>query len=687
MKYSKWFEITLIIVVMGIHAYAAVSEAHNFPNDWFTRDDAYYYFKVAQNISEGRGVTFDGINLTNGYHPLWMLICIPIFALARFDLILPLRVLLLVMAALNVATGILIYRLVSKTLSQLVGVLTAAYWCFNIYIHGTVTQFGLETGIAAFALMLLLYRLGDFEQKWRAQPVTIRQMVGLGALAVLVLFSRLDTVFLVTLVGLWLVFRSTPMRYYLLLDATAIAIAALLSFILRTGLPDYYQYSSPALWMLLIGLPVKILAFYFLGLYQPPGTLPFIQLLKRTGLAATAGTALASAVMLVLGAASLFDGFPRSALILDWGLTLFLVTGIRLLVQIKSTPSGQQPADVLIQLRQNWKRWLAEGSAYFGVMGGALGIYMLYNKLAFGTASPVSGQIKRWWGSLPSRVYGGPVRTLGDYFGLLPGKEYSTWELATAPIQELNETVAGWFRQYDHDTGYWALFFLLASLTLMIFMTDRRRATRASVHLGLVPLFAGSVLQILSYNALGYASMKGWYWVSEMLFAILAGGLILDLLLRKIRRWPVTRYATWIIASLLSLNMALGFGRIIYYRMPLDTGKAGQPYMDVLTVLESNTEPGALIGMTGGGNVGYFINGRTITNVDGLINSPAYFEAMQRGEAAQYLQAMGLDYIFANPDLLEQMPYRGQFTGRLEPIASYGRKSLMRFLPQSVASP
>ena len=89
-----WFETILIIVVMSMSLYAAFSDAQNLSLRWFTRDDAYYYFKVAQNISEGHGSTFDGINKTNGYHPLWMVICIPIFALARFDLILPLRILL-----------------------------------------------------------------------------------------------------------------------------------------------------------------------------------------------------------------------------------------------------------------------------------------------------------------------------------------------------------------------------------------------------------------------------------------------------------------------------------------------------------------------------------------------------------------------------------------------------------------
>ena len=79
-KQFSWFETALIIVILSAYIYAACSDAFNLPNRWFIRDDAYYYYKVAQNISEGHGSTFDGINPTNGYHPLWMLICIPIFA-------------------------------------------------------------------------------------------------------------------------------------------------------------------------------------------------------------------------------------------------------------------------------------------------------------------------------------------------------------------------------------------------------------------------------------------------------------------------------------------------------------------------------------------------------------------------------------------------------------------------------
>ena len=215
MKRLPWFEIILITIVMSMSLYAALSDAQNLSWRWFTRDDAYYYFKVAQNISEGHGSTFDGINRTNGYHPLWMLICVPIFALARFDLILPLRVLLLVMSGLSVATGILLYRLIGKVFAPAIGAIAALFWVFSFDVLVIVYQHGLETGIAAFFIVLLVYKLYEFERSWRKHEVSKKQILTLGILAALTMFSRLDLVFFAAMVGLWIVFRGHPLRYFL----------------------------------------------------------------------------------------------------------------------------------------------------------------------------------------------------------------------------------------------------------------------------------------------------------------------------------------------------------------------------------------------------------------------------------------------------------------------------------------
>lgn len=54
------------------------------PIDWLLErgilpDDAFYYFKIAENIAAGHGISFDGFSPTNGFHPLWMAIISPIF--------------------------------------------------------------------------------------------------------------------------------------------------------------------------------------------------------------------------------------------------------------------------------------------------------------------------------------------------------------------------------------------------------------------------------------------------------------------------------------------------------------------------------------------------------------------------------------------------------------------------------
>ena len=176
-KKYPWFEIALSIVFLSAYVYAAFSDAYNLPNRWFIRDDAYYYFKVAQNISEGHGSTFDGIHPTNGYHPLWMLICVPIFALARYDVILPLRVLVLVTGVLQIATAILLYRLIRSAVSPPAAMLAAAYWVFSTYILLFLYKTGVELSIGLFFIVLLIHLTYKFEQTWRASRAERRTRV------------------------------------------------------------------------------------------------------------------------------------------------------------------------------------------------------------------------------------------------------------------------------------------------------------------------------------------------------------------------------------------------------------------------------------------------------------------------------------------------------------------------------
>lgn len=404
-----WIEIVILIAVMAGAGYAAFSDAHNFPNRWFTRDDAFYYFKVAQNISEGHGSTFDGVNLANGYHPLWLLICIPIFSLARFDLVLPLRILVLVMGAFSAATSILLYRLVSRILSRTVGVLIAAFWGFNLYIRVTVMQFGLETGLTAFSIVLFIYLFEKLERKWRNEALTPKEIASFALVGVLVILSRLDTIFLVAIFGLYLVFRATPFRYFVLGDILGIVFIGFASFIWRIGMKDFYRlgYGETVLVMVLISLITMLPLYYFAGLYQHPRNESVPRLLTRIGSTVSVGAGIIFGAMVIIGQVGLVENVSRMALILN-GATLLVWVGVtRLGVRSFSVMRERENISPLQLFRTNWKKWFGEGFIYYGIVGAVLGAYMLINKIIFGTTSPVSGQIKRWWGSMSGQVYGG----------------------------------------------------------------------------------------------------------------------------------------------------------------------------------------------------------------------------------------------------------------------------------------
>ncbi len=696
LKRLSLFEVALVVVILGVYLYAALSDAYNFPNTWYTRDDAYYYFKVAQNIAEGRGSTFDGINLTNGYHPLWMLICIPIFALAKFNLILPLRVLLVVMSVFQAASAVLIYRLVKKHLSSVIAILAASFWAFNLYIQSTVYKNGVETPAAIFTILLLIYKLSVFEKEWRAKAVTTRQLVELSLLAVLAMFSRLDLIFLALITGVWVVFRGKFIRYLLPLDMVIIFTSMTGSAAFRTGIDAYNAYYAAAtVQVTILAIALKLISLYFFGAYQNPRANSFWKTFRQALFGLTAGS-LATASIVLLGTQFGMElNFPRSAFLMDWGISLFGILALRFAAYFFSGTKTLPSKSPFSEFKENWKNWLRESITYYGVLGGFLSLYMLFNKFMFGTSSPVSGQIKRWWGTMPYTIYEEPPSNWPSFFGIGRGT-FNAWDPATDLFSWLAEYLHPIIKGADYAAHrYYAamLIFVLAGLALVF--ANRRRAIHVGSKFAFIPLLAGSGIQILSYTATSYGGLKEWYWASELILITLAGSFFADLLLRPLLRLPwygLSRAATGKlkITPLALQTAGIIFSTLLAYNLydfvttSMPHGRiesTGRP-LDVVAYLEENTPPGSIIGMTGGGNVGYFISGRTIVNMDGLINSNEYFHAMQAGQGPRYLGERGLSVVFANSQMLTVPPFYGQYGPYLERYNTYGGKGLFYFLKE-----
>lgn len=678
------FEVLLVLAMLSLHFYAAMADPYAFPNHWFVRDDAYYYFKVAQNITAGNGSTFDGINITNGYHPLWMLICIPIFALAKYDLILPLRILLLVIAVIHTATSILIYRLIKKHLSHAVAILAAVFWSFNNYIHATVYKMGLETPIAIFFIVLVVYILSKFEREWRTSQPSLRRFAWLGLIAALTMFSRLDLVFFAVLIGIWVVFRDTPIRYFLPLDIAFIFIAMTSSVLLRLDFNSYNTtYASSAVEATLVALVIKIIALYFFGAYQHPRSAPVLKTVWKIFLALSISTVLTLGIYTLLVQLGLGRTFPRSAFLLDFFISLILISASRLAANWFSNSKQVHAKSPLMQFKSKWKIWLREGLAFYGVLGGLLIAYMVFSHFTFGTSSPVSGQIKRWWGSMGATAYERPAASWESYFGI-GSDAFQAWQ----PVAELAWQTSDAVQPYilpssqAEDERFLLVVFTFSFLWLLLILLNKQRSKQALINLGFIPLIAGSFTHILSYSATSYGGAKEWYWGSQMILLVFSISLALDLILKPLRRFQYANLFLIAIAVYIGVNSVDRFRLMIAYVMEHGRYEPDRPYMEVIDYIEENTVPGEIIGLTGGGNVGYFIKDRTIVNMDGLINSYEYFHVLQDGGAAPYLRKQGMTVIFANPRLLALPPYYGQFAPYLERYSSYGGKDLLYLLEE-----
>jgi hypothetical protein len=681
MKRLAWFELLLIVVVMSISLYAAFSDGQNFSWRWYTRDDAYYYFKVAQNISEGHGSTFDGINKTNGYHPLWMLICVPIFALARLDLILPLRILFLLMSGLSVATAILLFRLIGRVFVPVIGALAALYWVFSVNVLVRFYKQGLETGIAAFFIVLFVYKLAEFERTWRERPVSSRDLFILGIIGALVIFSRLDLVFLVAMAGIWLVFRRSLIRYFMPLDIVSIAFSVLLAFVIKAGFPEYYELARPAVTMLAVSVLVKIPLAFLFGLYQRETTRQTRSLFRSLALFVAASSAITGIAMMVLARLMSFDVFPRMVLVYDAIATFILFGVIRSIpIGLKTTETTDQNRESpLAALRTSWKTWFFDGARFYGVAFGALGVYMIWSKLAFGTFSPVSGQIKRWWGSLSGRVYGGTAKNPQSFFGISYSGDSNTWHPVSTFLGNWAEQLYRFIKVED-TWRYILLLLLFALLFYSLLRINRRKGKTAIAQFALIPLLCGAILQVFYYHMLGYSAYKEWYWVIQLIVIVLAFSLMLGMLYLLLPKLPPARSVVWGLALVYGLFMGAGYWSYIQNAMPYGRWAADDPYMDISAFLEEHTEPGSIIGMTGGGNAAYFIRERTIINMDGLINSYEYFELLKEKEAGPYLAEIRMNYVLANLQILNSLPYRGQYHDYFERTGlRYGGKELVRY--------
>jgi len=168
-------------------------------------DDAFYYFKIATNVVNGKGISFDGIGSTNGFHPLYLIIIIPFFAVIH-DKILVIHAVLSLAAILDTISVYILYRICVHylRLHREISLMVATLYSLNTYVwfSGGGSLNGLETAVNVLCILLFIIVYLETVRTERIRCITLG--VATGA----VLLARTDNIILVVICYIYIIWSS-----------------------------------------------------------------------------------------------------------------------------------------------------------------------------------------------------------------------------------------------------------------------------------------------------------------------------------------------------------------------------------------------------------------------------------------------------------------------------------------------
>ncbi len=160
----------------------------------FVPDDAYYYPLTARHWLAGGGPSVDGVNASNGWHPLWMLLNVAVVGSPISDADAQFRLLLACGAVLDAATAVVLFQGARRFVGAGWAAVGALFYASNsVVVMQSVN--GLETPLVALGVALAW--------RWSLRVVDTartRDALAWGAVFGLAFLARTDAA--LTLVGL-----------------------------------------------------------------------------------------------------------------------------------------------------------------------------------------------------------------------------------------------------------------------------------------------------------------------------------------------------------------------------------------------------------------------------------------------------------------------------------------------------
>jgi 4-amino-4-deoxy-L-arabinose transferase-like glycosyltransferase len=227
-KYQLPREVWLVIGAGALVRFALLFISRDALISYRLPDDALYYFAIAKHIVLGHGVSFDGVHLTNGFHPLWLLSILPIFALrlsewsSIYGVLVAQTFLDCVVMWLIAVSFVRVKKIHSHPQWKWIIMLTTTAYAFNpsVIVRGIN---GLETTLAA---LVLIAWFPCYTAAFR-QENSWKHTIGFGVLSGLLFLARTDFAVILLVSGFLLILsnlRQSQEQWVKLAAAVAIAI-------------------------------------------------------------------------------------------------------------------------------------------------------------------------------------------------------------------------------------------------------------------------------------------------------------------------------------------------------------------------------------------------------------------------------------------------------------------------------
>lgn len=200
--------VTAAALVVNVVTWYNVTRLDEFAFGSLLHDDGYYYLLVAENLIDGKGFTFDGVNRTSGFQPLYQVITTALSYLSRrtdtsvFRWIFFANVSITALAALLLSAALT--RGTGRRYRLIAGCLAAVALPLNLPLVVKRLAGGMEMALAVMLFSLLLFIISGESDRRRQTPWKALEGLVLGALVL----TRIDYVLFAVVFAVRTAFRS-----------------------------------------------------------------------------------------------------------------------------------------------------------------------------------------------------------------------------------------------------------------------------------------------------------------------------------------------------------------------------------------------------------------------------------------------------------------------------------------------